>query len=197
MPDVLILFASKHGHTQKVATRIARSLEQEGVATHLHDAEASTRPVPDDYDGVIVGASIHAGHHQRAVVEWAERYRTRLSSMPSAFFSVCLTAADDTDESRAATRRYIDEFVEATGWTPAKSETFAGALQYREYDFATRLLVRLMMRKAGHPTDVSHDYDYTDWGAVERFGHEFAALMAAAQSATMPPPNRAFTSRHR
>jgi menaquinone-dependent protoporphyrinogen oxidase len=92
--------------------------------------------------------------------------------------SVCLTAADDTDESRDATRRYIDEFLDETGWTPRKSKTFAGALQYREYDFATRLLVRLMMRKAGHPTDISQDYDYTDWGAVDRFAHECSAMVA-------------------
>ena len=179
MPDVLTVFASKHGHTQKVAMRVARALEQDGVRTHLFDAGSPTLPVPGDYDGVIVGASIHAGHHQRAIVDWAERNRTTLGAMPSAFFSVCLTAADDTDESRAATRKYVDDFVEATGWTPRKSATFAGALQYREYDFMTRLLVRLMMHKGGHPTDVSQDYDYTDWEAVDRFAHEFTALLAA------------------
>jgi menaquinone-dependent protoporphyrinogen oxidase len=179
MPDVIVLFASKHGHTEKIAMRIARALEHDGVRTHLYDAEASTVPVPSDYDGVVVGASIHAGHHQRAVVDWAERYRTALNTKPSAFFSVCLTAADDTEESRDATRRYHDEFVEATGWNPRRSVTFAGALQYREYDFATRLVMRLMMRKGGHPTDTSHDYDYTDWGAVDRFAHEFAATLAA------------------
>ena len=179
MPEVLILYASRHGHTQKVAMRVARALEHDGVRTHLFDAESATRPVPRDYDGVIVGASIHAGHHQRAIVDWAKRYRTTLTTMPSVFFSVCLTAADDTDESREATRTYIDEFVEATGWTPRNTTTFAGALQYREYDFMTRLLVRLMMHKGGHPTDVSHDYDYTDWGAVDRFAHEFTAMLAA------------------
>jgi menaquinone-dependent protoporphyrinogen IX oxidase len=26
------------------------------------------------------------------------------------------------------------------------------------------------MRRGGHPTDTSQDYDYTDWEAVERFG---------------------------
>jgi hypothetical protein len=34
-----------------------------------------------------------------------------------------------------------------------------------------------MMRKAGHPTGVSHDYDDTDWGAVDRFAHECTALL--------------------
>jgi len=179
MPDVLILYATKHGHTEKVATRVARALERDGVTADVHDAEAPTRPVARDYDAVIVGASIHAGHHQRAIVDWAKSHRTSLSTMPSAFFSVCLTAADDTDESREATRRYIDEFLDETGWIPRKTETFAGALQYREYDFATRLLVRLMMRKAGHPTDVSDDYDYTDWDSVDDFAHECAAMLAA------------------
>ena len=47
----------------------------------------------------------------------------------------------------------------------------------RGWFVATRTLMRLMMRRGGHPTDTSHDYDYTDWGAVERFGREFAALV--------------------
>jgi menaquinone-dependent protoporphyrinogen oxidase len=101
--------------------------------------------VPLDYDAVIVGASIHAGHHQRELADWAQRHHTGLATVPSAFFSVCLSAADDTEESRTATRGHIDDFVERTGWTPGLTATFAGALQYREYDFATRLLVRLLM----------------------------------------------------
>jgi menaquinone-dependent protoporphyrinogen oxidase len=179
MPDVLLLFASKHGHTKKVAMRIARAIEHDGIRTHLYDAESATWPVAGDFDGVVVGASIHAGRHQRSIVDWAKKHRTTLGTMPSAFFTVCLTAADDTDESREATRRYLDEFVEATGWTPRKHATFAGAVQYREYDFATRLLVRLMMRRHGDAGDISHDHDYTDWEAVDRFGHEFKALLAA------------------
>ena len=40
------------------------------------------------------------------------------------------------------------------------------------------------MRRGGHPTDTSHDYDYTDWEAVERFGREFAALVARDRAET-------------
>jgi menaquinone-dependent protoporphyrinogen oxidase len=58
--------------------------------------------------------------------------------------------------------------------------TFAGALQYREYDFATRLVIPLVMRKGGHPTDTSRDHDFTDWDAVEAFAREFAARLAPA-----------------
>jgi menaquinone-dependent protoporphyrinogen oxidase len=180
MPDVLVLYASKHGHTEKVATRVAAAVEAVGATVKVHDVASPAHVEPSEYDAVIVGASIHAGHHQHDVVDWVTAHHTALNLRPSAFFSVCLTAADDTDESRAATRRYLDEFLDATGWIPSKTATFAGALQYREYDFATRLLVRLMMRKAGHPTDVTQDYDYTDWNAVERFAREFAGTVAGA-----------------
>jgi menaquinone-dependent protoporphyrinogen oxidase len=178
MPRILLLYASTHGHTAKIAARIAATLEEDGVNVDLQQLHASeNQPAPPDYDAVILGASIHVGHHQRALVKWAEQHHTALGLTPSAFFSVCLTAADDTEESRAATRGYLDDFVERTGWTPRESTTFAGALQYREYDVATRALMRLLMRRTHQPTDTSHDYDYTDWDAVDRWAHELAATL--------------------
>jgi menaquinone-dependent protoporphyrinogen oxidase len=181
MTTVLLLHASTHGHTSRIAARIADVLAAEGLRVDARKAPlAGADPSPRDYDAVVVGASIHAGHHQNEVVAWARRHHTTLATRPSAFFSVCLTAADDTDESRAATRRYLDEFVEATGWTPARAATFAGAIQYREYDFATRLLIRLLMHKGGHPTDTSRDHDFTDWEAVERFARECAGQLSTA-----------------
>jgi menaquinone-dependent protoporphyrinogen oxidase len=181
MPRILVLYASTHGHTAKIAARIAGALEDDGATVDLHQLHGNkTQPAPKDYDAVIVGGSIHAGHHQRALVKWAERHQTALGLTPSAFFSVCLTAADDTDESHAATRGYLDDFVEKTGWTPGRSTTFAGAVQYREYDIATRALMRLLMRRMHHPTDASQDYDYTDWDAVERWAHELAATLTPA-----------------
>ena len=99
---------------------------------------------------------------------------------PSAFFSVSMTAAEDTDEARARARGYLDDFEEHTGWAPRHRTSFAGALQYREYGFATRLLVRTMMKRAGRPADTRRDYEFTDWGAVVAFARECAELPSAA-----------------
>ena len=90
----------------------------------------------------------------------------------------CLAAADDTEEARASSQQYIDEALEATGWQPRLVKSFAGALQYREYDLFTRLLIKLISRHEGRPTDTSRDYDFTDWDEVERFGAACAALAA-------------------
>ena len=173
MTRVLVLYASTHGHTGKIAERIAKAI---GPEAELRSIDAA--PAPLDYDVVIVGASVHAGHHQKAVRKWLHEHAAALNRIPSAFFSVCLTAADDTDEARADAQRYIDETLAETGWEPRLAQSFAGALQYREYDFFTRLLIKLMMKHGGHPTDTSHDHDFTDWDAVERFGAECAELAA-------------------
>jgi menaquinone-dependent protoporphyrinogen oxidase len=182
MPRILVLYASTHGHTANIATRIAATLEADGATVDLQRLSES-QPVPTDYDAVVLGASIHAGHHQRALVKWAERHHTALDLNPSAFFSVSLTAADDTEEANAATQGYLDDFVEQTDWTPNRSATFAGAVQYREYDLATRVLMRLLMRKMHHPSDASRDYDYTDWDAVERWAHELTVTLTPAEVA--------------
>jgi menaquinone-dependent protoporphyrinogen IX oxidase len=39
--------------------------------------------------------------------------------------------------------------------------------------------MRLLMKHMGHPTDASHDYDYTDWDAVDRLGRELGARAEA------------------
>jgi menaquinone-dependent protoporphyrinogen oxidase len=177
MSDFLIVYASTHGQTAKIADRVAQAVRDAGARAEVREVSSARDLVVSDYDAVIVGASIHASHHQREVVDWVKRRATALSGMPSAFFSVCLAAAEDTGESREATRKYVEDFVDETGWTPRRTATFAGALEYLEYNFATSLLIRLMMKHAGHPTDTSRDYDYTDWDAVERFGRDCAAML--------------------
>jgi len=178
MSRALLVYASTHGHTAKIAARLGDAMRAEGLEVDLRAVGDAGDANPADYDGAIVGASLHAGHHQRQIVDWVTHHHVALEGGPSVFFSVSLTAADDTDEARRATQDCIDEFLEDTGWTPTRSVPIAGALQYREYDVFTRTLMRLKMRHGGHPTDVSHDYEYTDWDAVERLGREFAALAA-------------------
>jgi menaquinone-dependent protoporphyrinogen oxidase len=184
MSDLLLVYASKHGHTAKIARRIAEVLVADGAGAVVHDIGAARDVDPEPFAGVIAGGSIHAGHHQPELVDWAARRSVTLNAKPSAFFSVSLSAAEDTDESREASRTYHDDFLAATGWTPGRWVGFAGALQYREYDLATRVLMRLLMRKGGHPTDASVDYDYTDWSAVEAFAHECARDLGRAGPAT-------------
>jgi len=175
-PNALVMYASTHGHTARIAARVAQAMRAEGLHVDRLDAASATEIELDRYDIVVVGASLHKEHHQKQIVEWVAERRDALGQRPTVFFSVSLSAAEDSEESRAATQRCIDEFCAQTGWTPSRTERIAGCLQYREYDVFTRQIMRLMMRRMGHPTDASHDYDYTDWDAVDGLGRQIAAL---------------------
>jgi menaquinone-dependent protoporphyrinogen oxidase len=178
MSEILIAVASRHGHTGKIAARVAGVLRGQGHLVDVRDDVAASDPLPHHYDLVIAGASIHAGRHPAAFADWAQRHAVALNTMPSAFFSVCLAIADDTEEARVAADEYLDDFEDRTGWLPRLRTTFAGALQYREYGLPTRLLMQVKMRRGHHPADIGRDYDYTDWAAVDAFARDCAALLA-------------------
>jgi menaquinone-dependent protoporphyrinogen oxidase len=178
----LIVYASTHGHTAKIAARIAAAMRDQRLEVDLRDVAVAADIEPGDYDVVVVGASLHREHHQKEIAAWVSDRRKALARIPTVFVSVSLSAAEDSDESRAATRRCIDAFCDETGWTPSRTEAVGGCLQYREYDVFTRQLMRLLMHRMGHPTDASHDYDYTDWDAVDRLGREIASMAGRAVS---------------
>ena len=186
MARILIVFATKEGHTATLAERMRETLVARGHDARLERANGKVSP-PDDVDGVLVGASIHAGKHLAGAREYVEHNREGLDARPTGFFQVCLTAADPSPEATEQTSACLDEFVRSTGWTPGRTATFAGKLAWTQYDFFTRLLMKLILRKqhlSPEELDTSHDTDYTDYDAVERFAVEFADEVEARRSAS-------------
>jgi len=180
---VLVLYASTHGHTGKIADRLGALLRERGLAVQVRELGTPAAEHVDitEHDAVLVGGSVHAGRHQKELVDWIAAHHTRLSARPSAFFSVSLTAADDTDEARAMTRAMIDDVLDDTGWLPRETVAFAGALQFEQYNLPTRVLMRLIARRHDLDAEVHKDTDYTDWAAVERFAEAFAASLQPSE----------------
>jgi menaquinone-dependent protoporphyrinogen oxidase len=175
--NVLIVYGTKEGHTATIAERMREAIAAKGHDVRVERAGSPPPAIPTDIDAVLVGASIHVSKHQAEVREFVKRNRQRLSTMPSAFFQVCLTAADPSPDSEAETQVCLDEFADWTGWHPQTTTTFAGMLAWTQYDFFTRHLMKLVLRKQHLPPeqlDTSHDFDYTDYDAVKRFAEEFA-----------------------
>src|SRR3954451_20584437 len=120
MAHILIAFASTHGHTSKIAARIAAVLRADGHTAGVCDDVDAHDPWPRDYDAVIAGASIHLGHHQDELVAWARRRAVALNEAPSPFCSVCLAAAEDL----ARAQEYIIDFEDLTACLPRYPATF-------------------------------------------------------------------------
>ena len=167
---VALIYGTSEGQTERIAHRIADQLETAG-----HDVDlrfAKDLPHSFDlaaYDGVVVGASVHLGTHLAYVTDFVRDHVETLNRLPSAFYSVSLTAAEGTEAAREPAREILDAFLATTGWEPTETATVAGALRYSQYGAVTRFLMRRIARKAGGGIDTSRDYEYTDWKDLEAF----------------------------
>ncbi len=180
MRRVLILFASREGQTQKVASRIFAHLKMKGFAVQLIDAADSTAMQQIDlgtYDLLVFGASMHAGGLERELVHFVNSHVSRIGTQSRSFFLVLLSAATKdpelkarslTDARRKMKQQLLVEFDD--------TEMIAGALAYSKYPLPLKWLMRRIAAKAGEGTDLSRDYEYTDWRQVERYADRLTRL---------------------
>jgi menaquinone-dependent protoporphyrinogen oxidase len=178
MTRILIAYGTCEGHTSRIARYLADVIRARGLQVDVVNVERPCVGDPEGYDAVIVGASIHLGRHERYVAEYVRQNRETLERLPSGFFSVSLSAGENTEEARKGVGDCIDKFVKQTGWRPNKVGRFAGALLYTRYGFFKRWMMKRITRSKGSPdTDTSRDYVYTDWQSVKRFAEEFLEIL--------------------
>jgi menaquinone-dependent protoporphyrinogen oxidase len=174
---VLLVFYTSEGQTARIAERIAETIRRLG---HEVDVEAVEHaPVPEGYDAVIVGDPIHATRHTRSVVNYVRDHAELLNAKPSAFFQVSLTSVNPEPGHTARAQDVVRRFLDDTGFDPDVVGLFAGALVYTKYGWLKRRIMVHIVRAEGGDTDTSHDYEYTDWDAVDGFARDVARLVSA------------------
>ena len=172
--NVLIVYATREGQTEKIARRIGAVIESMGLPVRLLDVEHPVQGAAlEEAGAILVGSPLRANGYLSAIVRFIRRQRSLLERVPSTFFSVGLAVASRTSDGRAQTRRKVEDLSTVTGWYPRAVGLFAGALKYSKYGFVTRWVMRRIARHEGGDTDTSRDYEYTDWAAVEQFAREF------------------------
>jgi|SRR5579862_1292273 len=179
MKPVLIVYASREGHTKRIADHLARNLNAE-----LLEAKHAPPGISlDNYSAAIVAASVHVGRHENEIVSFVKAHLRELDRIPSVFLSVSLSEAGAEDPSATPDRRaqaaadvqrMIDVFLESTGWNPWRIQAVAGALMYSKYNFLLRWIMKRTAARAGGSTDTSRDHVYTDWAALDRLALDVA-----------------------
>ena len=109
-------------------------------------------------------------------------YRNELQRLPSAFFSVSYSARGLTEQDREQARQYVAAFIQATGWQPQLTASFAGALPFSKYGFATKWVMKSITQKNDPQINARQDYEFTDWQAVSQFARDFLASLRPAQA---------------
>ncbi|TLM99447.1 MAG: flavodoxin [Actinobacteria bacterium] len=154
MSSVLVVYGTKSGCTSGVAEKIGETLA-------AHGARVDVRPVADGpdpagYDAVVVGSGVRMGQWHQPVRDWVSTNAESLKARPTAFYTVCLTLAQDpekTDEVRA----YTDPLIEASGVTPVGLGLFAGWNEPSRFGFLERTILKAMKAPAG---------DFRDFAAI-------------------------------
>jgi menaquinone-dependent protoporphyrinogen oxidase len=183
-PKVLVAFHSSEGQTERIAEHIGDILQLHGAVVDVVDAEAD--PAPEDYDGVIVGDSIHVGHHSKSLVRYLKHHASALAGHPNALFQVSMVSANPDAEHTEAAARLVQELRHQTDFAPNEVAMFAGALAYTKYGWLTRRILRSIAAKEGGSTDTSSDHEYTDWAEVEHFADRFFDLVSAPSAPAAP-----------
>ena len=170
----LILYSTRDGQTQKIASYIAEQIGQQQTCDVLNIQEA-TSPDWAAYDRVLIGASIRYGHFQPVVDKFVKQHLHELQQRSSGFFSVNLTARKP-EKRTPETNAYTQKFLSQSPWQPDCCAVFAGALYYPRYRWFDRIMIQLIMRMTGGETDSAKEVEYTDWQHVRSFANDFAQL---------------------
>jgi menaquinone-dependent protoporphyrinogen oxidase len=178
MLNILIVYGTRYGQTERIALRIAEVLRGLGCAVDIHRGDTAPAELPvGSYGGVVVASSILFDHYQKYIRRFVRDHVDQLNQMPSAFVSVC--GAAGTDPERAS--GYVASLLRHTGWHPALTQSFSGALVYTRYSWPLRWVMKQISRRVGRPTDTSRDWDLTEWAEVDRFARRLAVAFGAVQ----------------
>jgi menaquinone-dependent protoporphyrinogen oxidase len=171
MAQVLIVYGTAYGQTQRIARRILTELARQNHTVSIFKGdEISANLDLGKYQTFILAASVIRNQHQRYMRSFVRRHAELLNRVPTAFISVCGAA----QASPTQAGEYVEAFLHETGLHPTFIQSFAGAMAYTRYGFFLRWVTRLVSGLRGGPTDMSRDHDMTDWEAVDRFAKEIA-----------------------
>ena len=162
---ILVAYATKAGSTAEVAAEIGRVVESKsGCKVDVHPV-GKLKEV-DGYDAVIIGSGIRAGKWLPEATKFVEKHRDALSQIPLAFFTVCLTLSEDTEENRRTVAAYLDPVREIV--QPVEVGLFAGAMDYSKLPFILWLLMKAMKTPQG---------DFRDWEAIRAWADSICPLL--------------------
>ena len=162
---VLVAYASRHGATQGIAERIARTLQAAGVAAEARPA-ASVKGLAG-YDAFVIGSAAYMFHWEKDAVELVRRNRAALAGKPVWLFSsgplgTEALDAKGRDQKVAAVPKEVPELLGAVG--ARDHRVFFGAYEKdrKPIGLAERFVSVMPAAREALP-----EGDFRDWPEIE------------------------------
>lgn len=172
MAKALFLYSTREGQTKKIFHHIKQQLTD--YQCEFVDLHTVDKVDFDQYERVLIGASIRYGHLNKKLYTFIKHNLTALQASKVAFFCVNLTARkEDQGKDTPQGSAYIKTFLKKSPWQPELIGVFAGALYYPRYNWFDRTMIKFIMSMTGGETDTSKEVEYTNWEKVTLFADKF------------------------
>ena len=168
----LIIYSTTDGHTKTICERITNFLNDKNEVK-ITSLDQATKIDLSDFNKIIIGASIRYGRHSRELYKFIDLNKKILDQKESVFFSVNVVARKP-DKNSPDTNPYIKKFLKISKWKPKKIGVFAGKVDYPNYGFFDKYIIKFIMFITKGPTDTSRSYEFTDWSKVDDFAKELS-----------------------
>ena len=167
MSKTLILYSTTDGQTKRICEYIKKWLKNRTVIDVIELKNNLNIPVKT-YDEIIIGASIRYGKHKKEVFDFINKNKLILDKKNNAFFTVNVVARK-SEKNTPTTNPYMKKFLDTVDWKPNKLEVFSGRIDYPNYRFFDKQIIRLIMFLTKGPTNTSESYEFTDWSRIKMF----------------------------
>jgi menaquinone-dependent protoporphyrinogen oxidase len=169
MNKVLVTYATATGSTTEVAQSIGKEISGDNGTVDV----LTVKQVEDlsPYRAVIVGTGIRNGRVYRAALNFLKQHHVALSQVPVAYFVVCMTVRDETEEGRTLLRFYENQMrSKAPQVEPVDVSFFAGKVDPETLPLPSRLIVKALKSEEG---------DFRDWDAIRGWASSVAPSLLA------------------
>ena len=170
----LIIYSSTDGQTKRICETIKDHLALNDRIKIVSLNEVNKVNL-EKIKKIIIGASIRYGRHNRKVQDFVIKNKHILETKKTAFFSVNVVARKE-EKSTPETNPYVKKFLAKTKWKPDKVAVFGGKVDYPNYNFINKNVIRFIMMITNGPTNTDNSYEFTNWEMVKKFALELKAL---------------------
>jgi menaquinone-dependent protoporphyrinogen oxidase len=153
---ILIAYASLYGSSGGVAEAIGKELCSKGAKADV-SLMKNVKNL-NSYQGAVVGSAIYRGKWMPETVNFVKANAEWLSQIPVAYFMVCMTMREPSEENRRKALAYLDPVLQTIPQVkPVDIEPFAGAMHYSNLSW----LNKTIMTSKGSP-----EGDFRNWEAI-------------------------------
>ena len=162
----IFIYSSSNGQSLKICETLNE--EKESLIINIDRLNSVNL---DNFDQIIIGASVKYGDHNKKIYNFVKNNKILLKRKKTVFFSVNATARK-SEKNTPNTNPYIIKFLKKTNWKPDHIGVFAGKIDFPNYNFLEKYIIKFIMWITNGPTDTTKTYEFTDWDAVKKFSRE-------------------------